>query len=215
MQLDDWTKLNLSERLARQTSWIGQEILHSDPQTVEWRPLISEATQRLRAEYCDNANIVRFDHSWTFDKDHRLRIIVATHLTNGQTIPDLPKVYLTFDVEQLPLGEDIEAFKLTWTAVLSRLFGWSDAAIDDFLLGMDWVWESSWFLHDEPCRFLPYGEIVDALFKNSHEYHRLDRQTVAKELRAAVGGGFYLHLEEGYDWSAAEERVAMLVAKYD
>jgi hypothetical protein len=217
VRLDDWTALSPEARRERRKNWknsvpVGQT---QAPEETEWSALIQEAAERFSREYGQMQDVLCVGASYWFDSEHAASIGVKTRLLSGQTLPGLPVEYATFPVKQEPLGEEIQAFKDTWSAVLSRLFDWDQISIAEFIANQEWVWQSVWFLHDSPCETIPRQVLARSVLQSSHGYNEYELIRIGGELVKAIGGEFYLHQEPDYDWQAAEERVARIVKKYD
>ncbi len=217
MQLDDWIALSPDFRREREERWrnfvsAGQQ---QAPEETEWSSLIHEAADRFARQYGHMPEVLCVGGSCLFDDIQLIAIGVRTRLSAGRTLAGLPVEYATFSVKQEPVGEDIQSFKDTWSAVLSRLFGWDQPAIADFIVGQEWVWRSFWFLHDPPCENLPTQVLARSALHSVRGYDEFDFGRIGEELVRAIGGRFYIHQEPDYDWEAAERRIARILEKYD
>ena len=213
MSLDEWNALSLDEREERRKRWIPRTRAGAEhrPDEVEWQGLVMEAERRFSARYHDLPEILRIDSSCWFDDQHPVAILVRTRLSESHYLQEIPDTFQAFPVEQEPLGDEIEAFKRTWTAVLSRLFDWSDDAIRDWIGNQDWVFRSVFFLHDSPCESLQRLPLARSVV-GPHEESEL--RMIGEELVRAIGGRFYVDQEPDYDWVKARERITGVIRKY-
>jgi len=213
MNLDDWNALSAGQRDERKQHWIprvtpGQQPI---PEEIEWQGLVMEAAQRLTAEHGDLPEILQVGSSCWFSDQNPVAVIVRTRLSGGQRLSALPETYLSFPVEQEPVGDEVAAFNRTWYAVLSRLFHWPDDAIRDWSSGMEWVFRDRFFLHDSPCEYIPLILLARSAVGPRDES---ELRSIGKELNHAIGGRFYVDQEPDYDWAKARERIADIIRKY-
>jgi hypothetical protein len=231
MSLDDWLALLEESRRERRKHWknivpVGQT---QAPEETEWSALIQEAAEQFRRQYGEMQDILYIAGSCSFDADLSISIEVGTRLMRGQTLAGLPSEYATFRVKQQPLGEEIQSFKDTWAAVLSRLFDWDPISIAEFIADQEGIYRSVWFLHDPPCQTIPRDVLARSVLHSPHGYRPMslteaqstsiadqyEMLQIGGELVKAIGGEWYLHQEPDYDWEAAEQRIARIVEKYD
>ncbi len=213
MNLDEWNALSPDERDERRRRWIprirtGEEPL---PEQVEWQGLVTEAERRFSARYGDHPEILLIASSCWFDEQHPVAIIVRTRLSEGQYLQGIPDNVLSFPVEQEPLGDEIEAFKRTWSVVLSRLFEWPDDAIRDWISNQERVFRCPFFLHDPPCedfQRIPLARSVAGPREES------ELRKIGEELVRAIGGRFYVDQEPDYDWEKARQRIASVLRRH-
>lgn len=156
MNLDEWNALSPDVRDERKRRWIPRVPVRRvpEPEKLEWVGLVMEAERRLIAEYGGLPEILHIGSSAWFDDQHPVAVIVRTRLSNGRRLQEVPDNYLSFSVKQEPVGDEVEAFKKTWHAILSRLFDWPDSTIRDWIGNQEWVFRSLFFLHDLPCEYL-------------------------------------------------------------
>jgi hypothetical protein len=141
MTLDDWLALPPDTRRERQKNWtniapVGEEQPLID---TEWTTVIDEAAKRFRRQFGKLNDVLCISPSCGFHAEHPICIWVTTRLLRGQTLSELPLEYATFPVKQEPLGDEIQAFKDTWSAVLSRLFDWDPLSIAELVAEQEWV----------------------------------------------------------------------------
>jgi len=213
MNLDEWNALSPNVRDERKRRWIpgvpvGQV---PEPEEVEWEGLVMEAERRLIAEYGDLPEILHVGSSAWFDDQHPVAVIVRTRLSDGRRLQEVPDTYLSFSVEQEPVGDEVEAFKKTWHAILSRLFDWPDSTIRDWIGNQEWVFQSLFFLHDSPCEYLQRVPLARS-FVGSREESELRK--IGEELVRAIGGRFYVDQEPDYDWVKARERINSVIRRH-
>jgi hypothetical protein len=213
MNLDQWNSLSSRERDERRKRWIPRVSAGVDPmpEEVEWQGLVSEAEKRFAAQYGDHPEILMIASSAWFDDRHPVAITVRTRLSEGQHLRDLPGEFLSFQVNQEPVGDDVEAFKRTWTVVLTELFGWSDDAIQDWIAGHERVFRSVWFLHDAPLQDIPMRDLAQPILGQRSDW---DVIGIEQELERAIGINFYADEEADYDWDMARKRIASVLDKY-
>lgn len=210
MTLDDWIHLSSQERAERlrERRWNSGE---------GWS-IIFEAAERFRREFGGRPEILNISPVGVHDENEpRMYIAVRTRLPHGQEMADLPPKYLTFPVEQEALRDDVAAFKDTWRAVLERIFGWDSSKIQKFIDEQEWVFHSSWFLHDIPLEFLPGPTLAYSLLGNrsEQELKRIGHEMLpAIEADGRITDHFYLHDDPDFDWGAAKRRVEAVVAQY-
>jgi len=217
MTLDNWTALSPDARRERRKHWktivpVGQT---EGPEETEWSALIQEAAERFTRQFGEMQDLLYVGGSCWFDADHPISIGVATRLQRGQTLSGLPLEFATFPVIQDPLGEEIQSFRDTWSAVLSRLFDWDPIPIAELIADQEWVYRSEWFLHDPPCQEIPSHILARSVLQSSHGYDEYEMCRIGTELIKAIGGDFYLHQEPNYDWGAAKQRIARIAEKYN
>jgi hypothetical protein len=182
-----------------------------EPEEVEWEGLVMEAERRFIAEYGDLPEILHVGSSAWFDDQHPVAVIVRTRLSDGRRLQEVPDTYLSFSVEQEPVGDEVEAFKKTWDAILSRLFDWPDSTIRDWIGNQEWVFRSGFFLHDPPCESLQRVPLARS-FVGSREESELRK--IGEELVRAIGGRFYVDQEPDYDWVKARERINSVIRRH-
>jgi hypothetical protein len=214
MNLDEWNVLSHGERDERRRRWIprvppGQV---PEPEEVEWQGLVMEAERRLIAEFGDLPDILCIGSSAWFDDQHPVAVIVRTRLSDGQRLGELPNNYMSFPVEQEPVGDEVEAFKKTWHAILSRLFDWPDSSIRDWIGNQEWVFRSVFFLHDPPCEYLQRVPLARSVVgrREESELRRIGEELV----RAIEGRSYYVDEDAGYDWGKAREKVTSVIRRY-
>ncbi len=181
------------------------------PETVEWEGLVMEAERRFIARYGDHPEILLIGSSCRFDNRNPVAILVRTRLSAGQYLRELPCEFLSFNVKQEPVGDEVAAFKSTWTAVLSRLFGWPDDTIRDWLDNQERVYQSAFFLHDAPCYYLRRSDLARSVVGPREES---ELRMIGEELVRAIGGKFYVDQETDFDWDKARERIAGVIKHY-
>jgi hypothetical protein len=213
MNLDEWNALSPNLRDERKRRWthrvpVGQV---PEPEEVEWEGLVMEAERRLIAEYGDLPEILHVGSSAWFDDQHPVAVIVRTRLSDGRRLQEVPDTYLSFSVEQEPVGDEVEAFKKTWDAILSRLFDWPHSTILDWIGNQEWVFRSLFFLHDPPCEYLQRVPLARS-FVGSREESELRK--IGEELVRALGGRFYVDQEPDYDWVKARERINSVIRRH-
>ncbi len=217
MTLDDWIALPRDTRRDRLKHWKNITPAGEKQEQAEtaWTELAQEAAERFRPKYETLEGVLCVGPSQLFDAESTICIWVTTRLLKGQTLTGLPVEYATFPVVQEPVGEEIQAFKDTWSAVLSRLFDWDPISIAEFISDREDFWRDTWFLHDPPCRTLPGQVLARSVIQSSHGYDEFKLVQIGEELIRAIGGNWYLHQEAEYDWQAAEQRIARIIEKYD
>lgn len=212
--LDEWNALSPGDRDERRSRWIprvrpGQV---PAPDAVEWQGLVTEAERRFSAEYGELPEILHVGSSAWFDDQHPVAVIVRTALSDGQKMQGLPDTYLSFPVEQEPVGDEVEAFKKTWHAILGRLFDWPESAIRDWIGKQDWVFRSPFFLHDPPSEYLRLLPLARSVVGPRAEP---ELRKIGKELIRAIGGrSYYVDEEPDYDWDRARERILSISRMY-
>lgn len=215
MQFEEWMRLTPEEQKAAQVHWNGKD----DSGTAEWHGLIREATRRMELEYGHLPDVIRFEHSAWFSEQFPVHISVATRLSCSQQLAELPSDYAGFTVQQEAIGDDIQAHKDTWSAILTKLFDWDQSMIVKFIAGQDWVWNSPWFLHDYPIEHLPTIALVQSKLKSWRNYQPQELYSIGDELIRAIGEGegwkHYLHDAPNYDWDAARKRIASVIQRHE
>jgi hypothetical protein len=214
MNLDEWNALSPIQRDERKRRWIPRVRVGQvpEPEEVEWQGLVMEAESRLKAEYGDLPEILHVGSSAWFDEKHPVAVIVRTGLSEGQRLEEVPDTYLSFSVQQEPVGDEVEAFKQTWHAILSRLFDWPDSAIRDWIGNQEWVFRSLFFLHDPPCEYLQRVPLARSLVGPREES---ELRKIGEELVRAIGGRFYyIDQEPDYDWVKARETIDSVIRRH-
>jgi hypothetical protein len=213
MNLDEWNALSPSVRDERKRRWIPRLPVGQvpEPEEVEWEGLVMEAERRLVAECGDLPEILHVGSSAWFDDQHPVAVIVRTRLSDGRRLQEVPDTYLSLPVEQKPVGDEVEALKKTWHAILSRLFDWPDSTIRDWIGNQGWVFRSLFFLHDPPSEYLQRVPLTRS-FVGSREESELRK--IGEELVRAIGGRFYVDQEPDYDWVKARERINSVIRRH-
>jgi hypothetical protein len=213
MNLDEWNALSPIERDERKRRWIPRVRVGQvpEPEEVEWQGLVMEAERRLKAEFGDLPEILHVGSSAWFDEKHPVAVIVRTGLSEGQRLQKVPDTYLSFSVEQESVGDEVEAFKQTWHAILSRLFDWPDSTIRDWIGNQEWVFRSLFFLHDPPCEYLQRVPLARSLVGPREESQL---RKIGEELVRAIGGRFYIDEEPDYDWVKARETIISVIRRH-
>lgn len=213
MNLDEWNALSPDERDERRERWIprvrpGEEPL---PEEVEWQGLVMEAERRFCALHGEHPEILHIGSSCWFEDQHPVAIHVRTRRPDAQYLQELPSSFLGFPVVQEPVGDEVEAFKKTWHAILSRLFDWPDGAIRDWIENQERVFRCPFFLHDPPCEDLQRIPLARSVVGPREEF---ELGKIGEELVRAIGGRFYVDQEPDYDWGKARERIAGVIRRY-
>ena len=180
-----------------------------DITTDEWKDLTDEQRyaiiqpvyDRFVAQFGSLPNVNYISHA-----PHV--IYVGTSLPVGNLIPEMPATYEGIPVEQDPVREAMDRFIATWTAILSKIAGWTPDRIATVANDGHICFRSAWFLHDSPIGFMPRYLV-------SQKLSEIPGIEIPRRIEDVITDGisdgadfWHPDLDPAYDWSAACKRVA-------
>ena len=130
--------------IERRKRWIPRVLVGQvpEPEEVEWQGLVTEAARRFIAEYGDLPEILHVGSTPGLTISIRLLSSSGRAIRRPEASRDTGHLPVLSCRTEKPVGDEVEAFKKTWHAILSRLFGWPDSTIPDLIGNQEWVFRS-------------------------------------------------------------------------